>query len=231
MIQDERLEAIKNILRSKKIVSSNELCELLFCSKSTIRRDLLQMETAGIVRRTRGGVTLAADRAVELPIRFRRNKNQDKKEAIARQAKRYLENDLLMFLDASTTVRAIVPHIIALDSASIVTNSLSIAGELGQYSHLQVLIPGGRIYAGHDAILGMQTLDSLRDFAFDLAFFSCKSLDAKGAYEAEYEQALVKKNMLRQAKLAVLLCDTSKIGQSSLYHFATQNEFSEIITD
>ena len=231
MIQDERLEAIKGILRTKKIVSTNELCELLFCSKSTVRRDLLQMEKAGIVRRTRGGVALAADRAIELPIHFRKNKNQDKKEAIAKEAKRYLENDLLIFLDASTTFRALVPYIVSLDTASIVTNSLSIASELGQYDHLQVLIPSGRIFAGHDAILGMQTLNSLRDFAFDLAFFSCKSLDPNGAYEAEYEQALVKKNMLKQAKCSVLLCDTTKIGQSSLYHVATQREFTEVITD
>lgn len=231
MIQDERLEAIKSILRKKKIVSTAELCEQLFCSNSTLRRDLIQMEQAGIVRRTHGGVMLAPDRAVELPILFRQQKNQDKKEVIATKAKHHLENDCFIFIDPSTTCRALIPHIIALNAATIVTNSLMTANELGQYQHLKVLVPAGQIYAGHDAILGIQTVESLRDFAFDIAFFSCKYMDEMGTYEAEYEQALVKKSALRQAKSAILLCDSTKIGQTSFYHVATKESYAAIISD
>lgn len=231
MIQEERSEAISRILRKRKVVSIAELCELLYCSKSTVHRDLIRLEKSGLVRRTRGGVTLAADRSVELPTDFRRLKNQDKKEEIADLCQRYLENDSLIFLDASTTVKALIPYIIRLSNVSIVSNSISMASELGQYEQLQVLIPSGRIYAGHDAILGMQTLSSLEGFYFDVAFFSCKSIDHNGVYEAEYEQALIKKSMLKQARRSILLCDSSKIGSSSFFNYAKVADFDVIISD
>ena len=231
MIRDERIEEIKKILLDKKIISTTALCKRLYCSRSTLHRDLVEMEKAGLVRRTRGGVSLVADRSVEFPTQFRMSKNQDKKDYIARIAKKYLSNDSFIFLDASTTVKALTPYIKNLSNVSVVTNSISMANELGQFPNLTVLIPGGRIMPGHDAMLGLQTMKSLEDFAFDLAIFSCKSVDENGVYEAEYEQALIKKSMLKQARQSILLCDSSKIGGSSFYHVAKPKDFTSIITD
>ncbi len=231
MIRDERIEVIKHILREKNIISTAVLAKRLYCSRSTLHRDLIEMEKAGLVRRSRGGVSLVADRSVEFPTRFRASKNQDKKDSIAKVAKKHLTNDSLIFLDASTTVKALTPYIKDLSNVSIVTNSISMANELSLFPNLTVLIPGGRIMPGHDAMLGLQTMKSLEDFAFDLAIFSCKSVDENGVYEAEYEQALIKKSMLKQARKSILLCDSTKFGSSSFYHVAKPRDFDFVISD
>ena len=231
MIRAERIEAIKQVLQEKKIMSTTALCKHLYCSRSTLHRDLVEMESAGLVRRSRGAVSLIADRSFELPTEFRMSKNQEKKDLIARIAKQHLTNDCFIFLDSSTTVKALSRYIHQLNNVSIVTYSISMANELAQYPNLNVLIPGGRIVPGHDAMLGALTIKNLEDFYFDLAIFSCKSMDMNGTYEAQYDQALIKKSVLSQTRQSLLVCDSTKIGDSSFYFVAKPKAYSVIITD
>lgn len=76
MIQKERTEKILKILRSKDVVSIKFLCDTLFCSKSTIRRDLIELEDENLVRRSRGGVVLIKQQTTEFSDNFRSNTNK-----------------------------------------------------------------------------------------------------------------------------------------------------------
>ena len=58
MLTLERQEQIMSILREKKTVTVRELSETLFASGSTIRRDLAELENAGLIRRSHGGAVL-----------------------------------------------------------------------------------------------------------------------------------------------------------------------------
>ncbi|WP_395025579.1 DeoR family transcriptional regulator, partial [Robinsoniella sp.] len=55
----ERQSLIVNLLEEKGKVSVNELSELMKVSKETIRRDLKEMEDAGMIQRTHGGAVLS----------------------------------------------------------------------------------------------------------------------------------------------------------------------------
>lgn len=50
-----REDKLLNIIKEKNFVTVNKLCNLLFISQATIRRDLTKLEQQGLIRRTHGG--------------------------------------------------------------------------------------------------------------------------------------------------------------------------------
>ena len=65
-----RQKEILAILGKKSDVSVTELCERLFVSAPTIRRDLQFLEKEGLIRRTHGGAALLRGRRRNRPSPF-----------------------------------------------------------------------------------------------------------------------------------------------------------------
>ena len=86
MLTLQRQEEIMNILRQKKTVTVNELSETLFASGSTIRRDLAELENAGLIRRSHGGAVLFESSGDEASARVREQENRRQKKVIGELA-------------------------------------------------------------------------------------------------------------------------------------------------
>lgn len=231
MLQKERTDKILSLLNKQAIMTTEELMENLYCSRSTLRRDLLELERSGSITRVHGGAMLVDERSVEFPSEVRTLKHKKEKQYIASLAHPYIPANSIIFLDASTTVNALCAYLPEKNGVVVVTNSLANAQALSHHAHIQVYTPAGKISHSRGAILGPQTLESLNDFQFDLAFLSCKSVDTHGVYEANYEQALVKKKILGQSKQVLLLSDHSKIGETSFYKYANNHQIDLLLTD
>lgn len=54
-VQEERQIKIVNHLKSASFLRTTELVDLLNYSDATIKRDLVELEKKGLIRRTRGG--------------------------------------------------------------------------------------------------------------------------------------------------------------------------------
>ena len=65
MVSLERMSRIIDILSKRKIISTGQLEELLFCSTSTLRRDLIELEKEGKIIRSHGEVMLITANNVE----------------------------------------------------------------------------------------------------------------------------------------------------------------------
>ena len=59
MLKNEREREIINLLKSENgFITVKELCQKLYASESSIRRDLTALENRGVVKRTYGGAEL-----------------------------------------------------------------------------------------------------------------------------------------------------------------------------
>ena len=56
MLSKERLFRIMEVIEEQSFVTISELMEFLNASKSTITRDLMELERQGLIQRERGGV-------------------------------------------------------------------------------------------------------------------------------------------------------------------------------
>lgn len=225
MIPSERIKQITDILYQQKTVSVQELCKILYCSPSTIRRDLIDLEEAGVLRRTRGGATLISKNTTEFSSYIRSLENSKEKQMVASMAVDYIHDDMSIFMDSSSTVHFICDFLYKFKNLIIITNSILVPNKLMNHDDLRVFCTGGVLKRHTYSLVGDMSYAFVKNYKPDICFLSCKAIDSSGIYEADYQQTNVKKNMLANAGKVVLLVDSSKFEDSA---FIAIDDFSNI---
>lgn len=156
MYNIERQKEIVKILKEKGSISVNKLSKILFASAPTIRRDLSLLEEQGKVLRTHGGVVLREMPEKEIPLMLREDENNDSKKEIAKKASLYIKNGDVIFLDASSTVSYLIPHLKNFSDIIVVTNSPKTSLRLGEigiknYCTGGLLLNHSIAYVGNEA--------------------------------------------------------------------------------
>lgn len=231
MIQKERAIEILKILNNRKVVSIKELCQELFASKSTIRRDLMELEKEKLVRRTRGGVTLIKKENTEFTEDIRETINIFEKNYISILAKSYIKDDITIFLDSSSTVRTLTKHLYGYNNIRIITNGISIAKNLAKFNNITTYVCPGKLKGLTSSLIGDETCRFINQFNADISFISCKYIDENYIYESDPEQARPKRYMIENSKQVIVLADHTKFNRKSLFKTASIKNIDVIITD
>ena len=236
MLQEERFLRIRNLLATFSRVSVDRIVQDLSVSRETVRRDLLELEGTGELRRVHGGA-VATGPEPEAPLAVRLVARQKEKRAIAKAAVGLLRPGQTLFLDAGSTTAILAEEIAMLSGMTVITNSLNIALKLagadeGRSSHNVVRLLGGGIDVGTQATHGDGTLEDIRRFRVDVALMSPVGLHARhGAMSFAHHEAAVARAMAEQAQQLVILADHSKIGVASRVTYARCADIDVIVTD
>lgn len=231
MLPIERKQLILDLLNREKSVSTQKLCDTLFVSQSTVRRDLIEMEKENLIIRSHGGAMLPSKSTNEQSYTHRGSQNQPEKTKIADMASTFIQDGASLFLDSSTTINAIIPFLKNFKDLIIITNGLQNALELSKYKNLETILIGGTLYPGSSSTVGASASAELSNYRVDFSIMSCKGLDDEGVYEANESQATIKKKMIQNSRKKLLLCDSSKFNKSFFYKLGDINHFNYIITD
>ncbi|MFK8242655.1 MULTISPECIES: DeoR/GlpR family DNA-binding transcription regulator [unclassified Facklamia] len=227
---ERRLQILK-ILQAKKFTTTKYLEQQLFCSTSTLRRELIKLEKDGKIIRTHGEVQLASDSNIEFSYHTRKTEQSCSKEIISDIAATFLTNNLSIFLDSSTTAANLIPHLEKYTNLRIITNGLVSALTLCNMDNVSLYFAGGYINYNTQSSLGNFATTFLDNFHADLAIFSCRGLDRFGIYEANPEQALIKKKMIENSDTNILLADNTKFNTSHYFKLANYQHIDYIITN
>lgn len=227
----ERREKIMQLLSTHKSMNNEELCRRMFCSVSTLRRELIQLEEDGLVKRVRGGVMLVTGTGFDFSSQVRENTNVAQKQYIAEIAKDFLANGMSLFLDASSTALKLCPILNRLHNITVVTNGITTAIQLNHCDHINTFITGGQLRKGNASLLGETSSSYISNFKADIAFISCRGLCSDGVFEADIEHSLIKRHMLQNAEKRILLADSSKFGEKFFHRLCQFSELDAIITD
>lgn len=231
MIPLERKQIILNMLSKKRFMSTEELCKKLFVSHSTVRRDLVEMESEKLIIRTRGGSMLPQKSTNEQTYNLRENQKQDEKIKIANMASTFIEDGFSLFLDSSTTVNYIVPFLKEFDDLIIITNGLKTALDLTKFKNIQTILIGGTLFPGSSSTVGSRANEVIANYKVNLSLISCRGLDGDGIYEANEPQAIVKQKMIKNSDKKLLLCDSNKFNNKFFYKMAELDSFDYIVTE
>ena len=232
MLSVERQEAILKTMRHKHAVSVETLSRQFFVSAATIRRDLERLTKQGLIKRTYGGAVLLDGSSSDIPLPLREGENTGTKERLAGLAAQLLRGGGTVFLDSSSTVSRLVPHISALSGLTVVTNALKTALQLGEYRGVRVYCTGGLVRDNSISVVGLSARDFLAGCHADIAFFSCRGFSFEtGVTEASDEEAGIKRQMIRSAAKRVLLCDKSKVGHTYFASICPIEAIDVLVTD
>ena len=93
MVSLERMSRIIDILSKRKIIATAQLEELLYCSTSTLRRDLIELEKEGKIIRSHGEVMLITANNVEYVYSARAREEEKSKQQIAEIASTFITHN------------------------------------------------------------------------------------------------------------------------------------------
>ena len=226
-----RLE-IAERLRIEGEASIADLARRYGTSEMTIRRDLDFLESEGLARLARGGAIFLHDRAYEPPVHQRAQVQPDAKRAIGEAAALMVRDDETVILDVGTTTAAMARALRPDLSATVVTHSLLIAGELAAHAGVRTLVTGGVLRPGELALIGPDAVDAYRHYNCDALFLGVAGVDPdKGLTEMNDADAHVKRAAIDAARRVVVLADATKLGRVTFATVAAVDVADALVTD
>ena len=228
VLQDRQLKIIE-ILKKEHSANVKFLAKKLYASEATIRRDLRELHSLGLIERNHGGAILP-NNTNEVSMYIRMVKNAKSKQRIATKALRELPKFNSVFIDSSSTALALAERM-DLSFKNVVTNNLQTALQLTKKENINLIFVGGNIGYGAISTTGSWTVRQIQEFCFDLMLLSCSAILGEEVYERSLEQREIKFAAFQRSKKRILLVDSSKYKAKATHKLANLEDFDLVITE
>lgn len=225
MLTQERQSLIEDYVNEHEVCRVSELRDLTATSESTIRRDLIQMEKNGLLKRVHGGAQSVKNFSRDIAQNVRFSLNHETKVQIARYAARkFVHEGDNIFIDAGTTTYEMVPFLAKIANLQIVTNGVETA--LCSLNHgLKTFLIGGEVKDDTHAVIGETALNQIKKMNFSASFIGANGIEKNGNLTTpDPEEAAVKAAEIKQSRQAYILADSSKISQRGFAVFANTKD-------
>lgn len=232
LIPEQRRELIVKHLRREQVLSFPQLASLLDVSHMTIRRDVAALEEEGRVLSVPGGAKIASRLIVEPSHAEKALVDAGEKSAMAAAAAALVADGMTIYLDAGTTMLAMVPYLAARRDLTVVTNDLTIVRELIDHPSIELISIGGRVDLANQSTVGRLAAEMIRQLGVDIAFISTSSWDLKRGLTTPVESKVdVKQAAMSISSENVLVAGSSKYGSFAKYKVVDLGRFDLIVTD
>lgn len=237
MLTKERMVRIMSILEEKSFVTIKELTEDFKVSRSSVMRDLIELENQGLIQRERGGASLKnVDITLtsfnEPAVQEKENLYIDKKQKICEEAAKSIRDGDCIYVDSGTTPAYILDYL-ANKKVKLVTPSTYLIRKLPLSFKGDIYLLGGEFNKSYDMSYGSLTLEMIKQFYFDHAFLSTNGVDLETGevYVFDFHVGAVKKEIISRCKRSDLLIDSSKFSAKAMCTWAKLDDFHTVYTD
>lgn len=241
MLVEQRYQRILDLMKATGTgsVRVGDLKKNLDVSSETIRRDLENMESQGLIRRARGGAFLNEGAAMDnshnryLPFGVRGQERVESKKEIAEFAVSFIKEGQSIALDSGTTAYALARVIKQrFKELTVVTNSMAIANELADAKGVTLIVTGG-VYRPEEAAFVSDMAGLIfSKLNIDVFFLTtCGISVERGVTYQRMDEILVQEKMMEASDKTYVIADSSKLGTNSLVKMCDVDQISMIITD
>ena len=232
MLAQQRRRQILSELRRTGAVKVADLTALLGVSDMTIRRDLEQLSSQGLVEKVHGGAVVAPQATFEPGFEAKSRLAEPAKLAIAAEAAALVRPAAAIALSAGTTTWSMARLVAALPGVTVVTNSPVIADAIAlENGEMTVILTGG-VRTPSAALVGPIADQAIEGLHVDQLFLGVHGMDRRAGFtspnlaEAKTNQALI-----AAAREVVVVADSSKWGVIGFADIAPLSAADTLITD
>lgn len=230
LIAAERQKEILKLLHDNGSVKIGQLAEQFDVSRETIRRDLSYLNEIGAAQRSHGGATSMYEFG-NIPIETRINKDADLKTKLCEKALEFIPPTGVIYLDAGSTIVHMAKLLAQRSGCTIVTCSLSAANVLIN-SDNTTIITGGQLNSANMSAEGFQTTNFINNLKVAVSFLGTNGFEQhRGPAVSDFADAQTKQAILPNAKLNIVISDSSKASTSALVQYASWRDVDYFITD
>ena len=228
---NERQRQMLDIVNREKYVTVQDLCNQLYSSPATTRRDLNILEKNRSVQRVCGGAIPIYGNGQEVPYDVRVYHNNAEKRKIAQTAAKLINEASTLIIDSSTTCTYLVHQLSSFKNLTVLTNGAESLVQLIHMSNITTIATGGIVTSSYE-FRGAITRNSIERYNAELFFLSCSSISVEnGVTFTNEENASIKQLMAKHAQRKILLCDSSKFDISHFCRAFAFSDFDYVITD
>lgn len=230
MLKEDRHKNILNLLKMNGSVTTADLCERYKITRQTIHNDLEELNHKGKLKKVYGGA-ISASKSQEPSIEKRRIYNKEIKNKIRQVASSFVQENDTIFLDASTTVDTMIPYLGQFKQLTIITHSIGIAYQLGNYDRFKIHMIGGLVRPQDLICTGYSTVNQLKDIYVDKAFFGMGGVSIQSGFtDYHFTDSDVRKVIIKNSTESYALFDTSKVETVTIAKFADIHEIDTLIS-
>ena len=136
---------IRESLAGQEFVDLETLCRELEASESSVRRDLIALESEGVLKRVYGGAMAVEARDHVLDFAWQSARMGEEKQRIARWRRASSKTGQTLILDGGSTVAAVAREL-SDRPLHVMTNSLPIAESSTIRGRSKLTLTGGYLY-------------------------------------------------------------------------------------
>lgn len=225
-----------DMITAQEFVKVGELSEAFRISDVTVRTDLDVLDRTKLVRRVHGGAVPRRRNLVsELSFEEAAAASSKEKQRIGVAAAAMVTSGMSVLIDVGTTTTAIARAMAArteLQDVVVITSAVNIAMVLEQtIPRFTVMVTGGTLRPLQHSLVAPLAGEVLSKVHADIAFLGCNGVEPdQGITNVNLPETEVKVKMLAAAATAVVVADSSKLGQVHLGHVARLDQIDTLIT-
>ncbi|MFN4130259.1 MAG: DeoR/GlpR family DNA-binding transcription regulator, partial [Paracoccaceae bacterium] len=205
-------------LQLRTYAQTQDLSAYLGVSEATVRRDLVDLEARGLIRRTHGGAMPLAQITSDFSNSERLGRNAAEKARIGKMAADLVSDGDAVFLDAGTTTLQVASQLAHRSGLTFVTNGTDIFGCLSGAGVPRLFVTGGEFHEFNHSLTGALAAEAIRRFNVDKLFLSVSAVDLRRGQIAISHPALAEaqRAMIEIAQEVIVVADHSKFTRNAL---------------
>lgn len=230
MRQAERILRLQELFSQQEFVNFEDLCRMFSASKSSIRRDLMDLERKNVLRRVHGGAISLQTRDEVMDFKRLSGSAKDEKARIGALAAGLVEDGQTVILGGGSTV-AEVARRLGEKSLQIVTNSIPVAQIFWDSKMIEVTITGGYLYPRLGVQLGPICEHMLQGVSADVLIMGIRGITSAGISDTNSLIVESIRAMIRAARRVVIVADHTKFGRDAMIQVAPLSEIDQVVSD
>jgi DeoR family transcriptional regulator, fructose operon transcriptional repressor len=230
MRQAQRILKVQELFGKEEFVNFEELCQKFNASKSSSRRDLIELEAKGILRRVHGGAISLQTRDEVLDFSRLTVSFHDEKARIGKKAASLVQNGQTVILGGGSTVVEVAKNL-SDRPIQVITNSIPVAEVFWESKQVEVTLTGGYLYPRLGVQLGPICERMLHTVSADILIMGIMGITKSGLSDSNSLIVESLRAMIQCARKVIIVADRSKFGRDAMIHVADLGEVDQVVTD
>lgn len=232
-IEERQKDIVKRVNETGRILVS-EIQEIYQVSADCARRDLRQLESKGLLKRTYGGAMAISAIGVYPEKTYNPSDLKEVKKdyyAVAQRALEFINKNEVIYLTTSSVGYYMATCFPDDLEVTVLTNSVTIADALRKKENVSVILLGGEMsHRGH--CHDFYTVQMVKNIRIDKAFLSHTGLTVDfGASIHNSSGVEFGKAVMKNSTVNIGLYPSEKIGRNSIHSVCKISDYNLIITD
>lgn len=234
---EQRKKVILETLEREGSLLVKDLASSLSISETTIRRDLNELDSAGLLKQVYGGAVRIEKEppigGLNLGVSQRSTQAIEAKRLVGRAAAGLVHDNDIVYIDPGTTSWEMIPFLKDRKNLTIISNSVRLLLCLDSIGHHNIIQLGGTLRTDRLDTVGTLSQLGIEQLRGYKAFQGGDGIDIEfGLSAVDHESALIAKIILSNARETVVLADHTKFDSPSmLYKITDVEHINYLVTD